>query len=295
DALCAKTLAFGAESDLAMLKNAAEVIYDKTKIKNYIKTQKNLSFPRAIEAILSQEMGTEYAEAMKKPNNILGVEYICAIQRLESKIVPIAIKRQSEFASASQIRELFLKNTGDFSCIPQKAAEVYKELENDEFPRSIYNMSDVFLYALRTKSKKSLYGIDSGTAKKLHLIARQAKSLYELIYSPLFTEITNARLRRAIISSVFEITADDAKTKPLYALLLAANQNGCAYLKENQNQFKIPVITKPAHMKYYNNGEEKEIFAAFLRAEVADTVAALSAPSKKNAVSGMTFSPYILQ
>ena len=140
DALgCVSNLSFGCENDnLEALNRLAEVI-DKEEFSLLLKSElfEGVSFPVARQNAVKKIM-PQYSGLLEKPNNILAIEYIKAIKKLDSNIIPIGVCRQgashdsivadSDFASASFIREL-IKNGKTEKCanyMPQSSIEVFK-------------------------------------------------------------------------------------------------------------------------------------------------------------------------
>lgn len=61
-----------------------------------------------------------------------------------------------------------------------------------------------------------------------------------------------SRIRRMVMCAALGITADMAADTPPYARVLAANECGCALLREMSGRARIPIITKPADVKNYD-------------------------------------------
>lgn len=72
---------------------------------------------------------------ISSPNNILALEYIKAIKKINSKIIPIAVRRRGAgyndrgendlFASATYIRELIVSNKPYEKYVPPNCRELY--------------------------------------------------------------------------------------------------------------------------------------------------------------------------
>lgn len=114
------SICFGSEcGDTDVLMNIARILttepeWYSANLKEHLKN--GMSYPAARAAALPK-----YASILSEPNNILGIEYCKALLKLDSKIIPVAIKRQGAgyhdtnmdidgvsgkiFASASAIRE----------------------------------------------------------------------------------------------------------------------------------------------------------------------------------------------
>lgn len=82
----------------------------------------------AVYSLLGEDAGL-----LSSPNNILGIEYLRALRRLGSNIQPLTISRQgaphdaaepdTDFPSASQLRQRFLTGQDISSSLPPAMAE----------------------------------------------------------------------------------------------------------------------------------------------------------------------------
>ena len=115
-------ICFGSEcNDLDALSHVADILsrepHDyRTLLKNNLK--KGSSFPSARQnAMLEYTKNSSYASLLDDPNNILGIEYLKALKKVESPMVPFTIRRMGShyhdqsldsgnLSSASAIRSL---------------------------------------------------------------------------------------------------------------------------------------------------------------------------------------------
>lgn len=111
-------ISFGSEAgSLDSLQKAADLLVDedpafRTILKKSL--DDGLSFPAARQAALRARLDDRTFQAVSSPNNILGIEYLKAIRRFNSKIKPLTIPRigqgysgkslESSFSSATAIR-----------------------------------------------------------------------------------------------------------------------------------------------------------------------------------------------
>ena len=123
------TLSFGMETkDISILNNIANVLYAEPK--EYVtilahELQKGNSFPKARENALMMYLNDikKYANVLSGSNNILGIEYLKALKKTKSDIMPVGIKREKvlyndeymvdEFASATAIRKMLMTRQFD--------------------------------------------------------------------------------------------------------------------------------------------------------------------------------------
>lgn len=290
--LGADALAFGCEDDFCLLTHVSEITSDSNfekKLQTLIKTEKNLSYPKAKELLVEQLISPEASEAIRKPNNILTLEYLAAIKNGRYEIHPHPVTREQTLRSSSSIRkeqnrEAFL------SALPPESASVYNQLNWDEFPRTAENLSQYILASLRRYHPSgAVYGTPIDLQKLIMSTAHTVTSFSELVNACQNTLYTEARVRRSVLSMVFGITPVDALCKPSYTLLLAADSIGCAYLKSRKKQIQIPVITKPSHIKR----QSQAVQDSFYREAGVDNVLSLSAP-KPEASNNLRKTPHIL-
>ena len=115
------SVCFGSEcADLSSLQTVSGILYSEPDgyrelLKKYLKEGR--SFPSARQAALAEYTGREeLASLLNDPNNILGIEYLKALKKLNSSIVPFTIRRigshyhdstlSGTCSSASAIRSL---------------------------------------------------------------------------------------------------------------------------------------------------------------------------------------------
>ncbi len=260
-AMQADALAFGCEDRSQALCDIASLLSDgtlKKEAEKLIKEEKSLSYPRALRKSCEKLLGTTAAECIEKPNNILAVEYLCAIKNGGYKLKPCFVERNFAFLSSTAIRE-----SGNFEAL----------LPLPHFfdvRRDIKYMERAVLYTLRQGVDGAFYGVDSTLKAKLTKTARAACSLDELISLTVDKVYTAGRVRRAILALYLGISTDAVKAKPVYTNLLAANEKGLAYLKQIKKAAEICVLTKPAAYK-----KHPETVKAFEVATAAEELAAL--------------------
>lgn len=128
---CVGYLCFGCENDdINLIKHIAHIILKEddvysSNLQTYLKN--GLSFAASREKAIIKSLvlsgvtasSEEISTLLKSPNSILAIEYIKAIQKSGSKIVPVPVKREdhgyhslklsSGFASSSAIRNMYQK------------------------------------------------------------------------------------------------------------------------------------------------------------------------------------------
>ncbi len=243
-------LSFGSETgDIDALYEIAKILND-TQTVEQIKTlgKKGMPVFSCYESILKEE----YRETIKAPNNILGINYIKALLKLDSSIKACTVKREKtdyndriardNFASATAIREL-LKNKEDIkSYIPETAFELIKDYE----PVLEENINESLVYALRMKEKEEFLKY-ADTGEGLHNLIKKASdkfsSIEQIVMGIKSKRYSYTRIKRILYNIYLDIPKELREQKPNYARVLAFSKKGqeiMAYLKEKSS---IPIIT----------------------------------------------------
>ncbi len=235
------------------------------KIKNFMKL--GISFASSREMVIKEVMGEEYSTLISKPNNILAIEYIKALKKLDSNIKPMAIKRQgaehdsdleiNSFLSAKQIRQYINdKNYSLERFLPKAVLDIInQEVCDGKAPSSIYNLERAILYKLRSASKdeiRNIFDVSEGLENRILSAAARSKSLDELYENIKSKRYSLARIRRVVMSSLLGINKQLVNLKPQYVRVLGFNSKGLEILKLAKDKSKIPIVTKASDMKSLN-------------------------------------------
>lgn len=248
------TLFFGSESgDINELKHLTDILLRIEKeglIKKYLNSGEPFVYARQRALI---EVG---APPLKKPNDILAVEYLKALEKLNSSIIPVTIPRlgnyyNSEifikddisFLSASEIRKRILKDESVSQFIPKTTFDIFmREKEKGKAPadmRLIERTILAFFRMAREKDFSDIYGINEGLENRI-IKASGATGLEELYTQVKTKRYTMATIRRGILSSFFGIKK--ALSLPTYVHILAFNDTGRKLLKSMKSTCKLPIV-----------------------------------------------------
>lgn len=281
DALgCVDWLVFGSEcGDVEKLTRAAKAIYSP-EVQSGISEEmsKGLPFATARENAL-RKLYPESAGLIGQPNNILGVEYIAAIKSIGSSVVPLTFKREGAAhnatetvgatASASLIRELVLSGKDWQGFVPQTAARIFaKAMDEKRGPVSIAENQKAVLYKMRSVAAAELAkapDVSEGIENRILNAAAKAVTLEELYSLTKTKRYSHARIRRIVMNSFLEITAEDLKISPPYLRITGFNSNGAQLIKTAKETAKLPVITKAADLADLGSDAQR-IFAIECRA-----------------------------
>ena len=234
-------LAFGSESgNINELTDASSTMLSEQFISAMRSEGKN-GHIKASENVFSSLGGKNFPAL---PNDILGIEYISALKKTSSNIVPFTYKRQPGW-SATRSRELLTQGTDPSEMIPNEAIQVFKNAPITD--NSIY--SAVALHTLRSTPDDILcgyFGMNGGVSGLIKSNADEVTSVYELVEKCTGKSYTSARIRRAILSSILMITEKNVREEPQFTTLLAANNKGREFLSEIRKTSTLQIIAKTA-------------------------------------------------
>ena len=168
---------------------------------------KGYSYPKAQEIAIEKLFGKSKA-SLCTPNNILGLEYIKSIISLNSNIIPITIKRNSKFKSASDIRELIINGKSYKKYLPEFS---YNNLDNNIIG-SLKPFEKIIFYKLRTMTLKQISDvpdIPDNLTTKLKSSSEKCNTLEELLALVKNKSITAARIKRILLYILLDIKEKD--------------------------------------------------------------------------------------
>lgn len=260
---CVDSICFGSEcGDIDILSDLAEFLCNepieyKECLQNHLRN--GLSFPSARQAAI-QELypSKEFVDILAQPNNILGIEYLKALYRLNSKIKPYTIKRiasqyhdtdlQNEFSSATAIRqviehEVLQSLSGQ---IPDTNIALFEGNYQKRFPIFTNDFSLLLKYRLLNETKLSLTEYADISDELANRIYNQRNEFidFEQFCELLKTkEVTYSRISRALIHVLLKIKKTDYADIN-YARVLGFRKDNSNILTEIKNSSSIPLLTK---------------------------------------------------
>ena len=262
-------LFFGSEcGDIKSLTKIAQTLVEEPwEFKEILKRNINsgLTFAKARELALIEFTNDKYIEnIISSSNNILGIEYIKAILKLNSPIVPFTLKREgssyndkslsTSFSSATSIREA-LKNKNDITFIkdamPEKSFNILRELKNSNYPFAFEeSMFQYIKYLITTDciNFNNLSEIKEGIDKKISKEIENSTSLDDLILNIKSKRYTYTKIARILTQIYIGFYKEDYSKMNLekyhYVRVLAFNKKGQEILSLIKKKSSIPLITK---------------------------------------------------
>lgn len=299
-------LFFGSEcGDADRLRTIAELLLSEDvnqKIMLLLHEEKNISYAAAREKVLYSILGE--SDVLRHSNDILGVEYIKAVLKLQSGITPVAIRRIgaghnsqeiSEILSASAIRKRMQSDQAIDGFLPNGAMKIYQsEIENRFHPVFPEDFDALLMARLRFLDENDFEQIDDAGFGLGRAIFRAIHDFSEMdeVYQLSSKRYTASRIRRICLKAALGCPAKMEQEFPPYARILAANRKGCAFLAEKRELAESYLISKPASVRKLSE-EAQRVFA--LNADAHDFYV-LAYQDKKHRLGGQDWkhSPIIL-
>lgn len=265
------TLCFGAEHDnLALLQEIAHLLtIEPDDFKSVLQRElKNgNSFPKArMIAVSTCIKHPDTEQIMQYPNNILAIEYLKAIEKLQANITPVIIQRTGShyhdtsltttYQSATAIRTA-IKNEIDIAKLLIPESSIYN-IQQSKFAKPIF-ASDLYINLQHAiwREKECLVDyldVSQDLANQLHSTQLYPLSLDTLVNNLTNKQYTTTRIQRALMNILLGITkAEMASCKESgyisYLRLLGFKKNASFVLKDIKKQSVLPIINKVANAK----------------------------------------------
>lgn len=245
-------LIFGSEcNDINKLKEIAS-IEENSEYQKLLKNYLNLgdSYPKALNKVITKKIGYN----LKEPNDILGISYIKAINKLHSSIEPICILRTNNYhnkkttgiiSSATSIRENIKTNKSIDNFIPYYVKPYINKIFIDDY-------FDLLKYKIISENDLSIFQtVDEGIENRVKKYIFQVNTLEELIMKIKTKRYTYNKLKRMFVHILCGFTKEQAiKMQEIrYIRILGFNSNGQNYLKKIKKDLSIPLITNYSNLK----------------------------------------------
>lgn len=220
------------------------------------------SYPAAVWEIVRQRYGSQVADKMHDPNNLLAIEYMKAMQKQKVSFSAYTIPRRcvmhdsqntsGSFASASFIRKSVWegdRNYADF--MPSYAANMLAERIAEGRVATFRQLERVALYRMRTASPDFLLTLpDANEALVSRFVAaRNARSLNEMLMQVKTKCYTMSRIRRIVMCALLGIQKSSVSLPIPYARVLAFSDRGRELMGMIQRRSSIPINTSLAKLR----------------------------------------------
>lgn len=246
-------IAFGSEcADAEKLKRIVQKLKRNEtdeSVKKYLES--GITYAAAREQAV-RDSDSQLADIMREPNDILGIEYIAALDDFSSGIVPVAYGRtgaghdsdlvSGNIAGAREIRKMIYNGT-DFSYF---VPDVYSP---DDFSDLISpdKLEAAVLCRLRTMSREEILlapDISEGLENRIYTAVAESTGLSELYDRIKTKRYTYSRIRRIVMNLFLGITKEESVSPIPYIRVLGMNEKGKEMLRDMKQRASLPVISK---------------------------------------------------
>ena len=262
---CVSHVAFGAEeSDMAKLTQAF-TLTNQPQTVELLKTrmhQKGIAYASVMAEIIQNNTGV-----VLSPNNILAIEYLRALDHFASHMTPLLVTRRlaayhdqtlaGHLASATAIRKA-ITTSSSFDLIspvmPASTLTLLQEaLQTQEGPATIKALARPIIAALRLRPVAELAmqaEMLEGLQNRIKGAARDATDWDSLLAKIAAKRYTPAKIKRILLYTLLQTSSAQLaafdQSGPLYARVLAFNEQGRTLLKTIGKTSSLPIIVKTA-------------------------------------------------
>jgi predicted nucleotidyltransferase len=262
-------------------------------MKKYIK--KGLSYPAARQStlldyvtkyshLINEYDGKEFitAEIIKKTmsgsNAILGIEYLKALKKTNSNIIPITVPRirssyscnyiKKGISSATSIRNEIIKygmSQKVRETMPKSAFSILEKTYAEGSCSIDKRFIDSLIIGLLRRSSvleiASWVDVEEGLENRIKDAALSATNMEQLISLVKTRRYVRTRIQRILIYCLLGLTKEGFRmlhdAGPSYLRVLAFSQRAIPLLKRMKETAKVPIITKAAHINRHNSLTQK--------------------------------------
>lgn len=291
---CVDYLCFGSEcGDISLLSHIADFLLEEpleyqTTLRTYIQSGK--SYPAARLAALSDTYSGHkdiLNHLLAAPNNILALEYLKALKKQQSSIIPFTIQRVGadyhadhlsfEFSSATALRKAILTEENIHLLlqqqIPPQAAHILTNALTADNAVSPDDFSAFLSYALLINKAHldSYLDVDSDLADRIVKLLPEYTD-YTTFANLLKTKAyTHTRITRSLCHILLDLQKEHMSTYLsegvcFYAKTLGFRRDAAPLFKALKEQSSIPFITKLSKASSVLNATGQTMFLQDLKA-----------------------------
>jgi predicted nucleotidyltransferase len=272
-------LCFGSEcGDLSILTKIADLLLTEPisyqeALKLYLK--EGYTFPKARTQALCKLMQgclegfCDIETILSSPNNILGIEYIKAIKKRQSNIIPITIKREGASYHSNNIAEPYCSATAirkhlvdpgsckltSFSDLPLATNRFITAQYGKVFPIVEEDFSVLLYHQLLQHADEltNYFDVPIDLAHRIRNLLTPSLSFLEFAQALKTKQLTQTRINRALLHILLGITTtymnESLLSQTSYARILGFVTNSSEVLRKLKSASVLPMITKVADAK----------------------------------------------
>ncbi len=283
---------FGVESnDRDALSKISEVLASepesyKSNLKEELK--KGHTFPTARQTALLHILPKlhDLSIIMSSPNNILAIEYLKALKRLDSKIKPHFVSRLGAgyhdnlispvTSSALAIRSALMERDEIEpvkSELPESAFAILSAEYKKTFPVFPPDISSILKYrlinAVYAKEDLTQYaGVSKSLADRIAKKATGFRDTDDLIQKLKTKDMTYTRISRALLHILLGISSPEETLDASNSCIriLGFKESAAPVIKQMKEKSKVPVISRPSDAKEVLSDKAMTVFNDTLKA-----------------------------
>lgn len=253
-------LCFGTETgDLTPLLQAATFLCDepdsyRTRVKHFVK--QGILYPKARSLALAAESGLP-TQTWDSPNNILGLEYCVALQKLHSKIKPFTIRREGQGYHDNDTPAL-----SNFPSATFLRKQIRKAGEKENL--SLSDFSSLIGYSLLTaKDLCRIKDITPDLSDRIRNELPKYREINEFVKTIKNPSLTTGRIKRSFFQCLFDIEKEEPVMP--YLRVLGMKKEASSLLSQKENA-SCQILTKLAFDVPKMDDTAKKLFAKDLLA-----------------------------
>lgn len=262
-------LSFGSESgNLSALSNVASLLTKETEtFQSELRhaLSRGLSFPAARSAAIMASAGEDAASLLREPNNILGIEYLKALQLTNSTIRPFTISRKGDgyhdahtdahcFPSASWLRQYLYNTQNNLSAIENwipfevdTFIENFKQRQTNPYPSFFKTLASQIMTSELSDFRHFSY-FEDGLEFALKNALNNVNDYHQLKKALVSKRLPESRIQRFLINLVmhYDNTLFASLTQPCaapYLRVLGFNDRGREILRAIRDSSDLPILT----------------------------------------------------
>ena len=272
-----ETLVFGSEiGEIETLRRIVE-FSGTEKFSEEIKElmKEGISYPNGMRILIEKEFG----EGSLNPNNILGIEYIRAIEKIGSGIKPITIKREKvgyyeegfvdKIASATGIRKMLLDKRYEElkELMPLESYEILLSQEANFANIEDYYHFIKFKVLNDRNSLENISDMEMGLWNRVYEKIQISENFEQFMKNFVNKRYTLSRTKRILIHILLNIKTGERDVKPPFIRALAFNDKGREYIKYLKKNYEVKVMSSNK-----NIGEFSEDISLFQKELDRDSI-----------------------
>lgn len=232
--LGADCLVFGSEcGDIDELQQCVESLNDsKTNERIKQEVQKGISYPKAVATATQLDV-------LNKPNNVLAVEYLKALKRVNATIVPITLKREDNFNDVSARQYASSKALRDDTTLREKYTFDFVTKDIDDSIVLKYCSFAPSILSVATKEQlEQIEGITEGLQNRI-FNADKTQGYENMLEEIKTKRYTRLKLQRVVLNCILGVTKQtvaDYKSQQPRIKVLAVKSSETTLLQGIENE-----------------------------------------------------------